>query len=610
MFFLGLLGFFQVTCLPGLLALRALRFRGGIIHAGALAFGLSLLANYLAVFLLCLAGLYRQGVLLGLAALELAALAWLYRDVLKLSLEKALSITWKKTAAFFIRLSPKISQEEETTIQVFRLVFLILSFALAAGSVLWMVQVFRLNLGTVFNTWDAVVSWNRWAVSWAGGIIPPDTGYYPQLLPVNWSMTYVFTGNTAVQFFAKAIAPLFFLFILLLQVDLGIDARSTGIFLGTVITRLATKKFAGEFIADGYCDLPATFLGFLSIYLLLKLSQTTDRRARLLSFWFGALTAAAAALTKQTGNLILLLFPLLAWLLVLQREKAVPAAEKRRMILLPFAVALVLAASWYLYKYFTISQGWDTSNIAWVTDGIFQGRSLPERGIVAFQTLEKYAFVFLFALLSLPVLRSAYRWLVLLVVLPIILIWTFYFSYDTRNLVMVLPFLGLTAGLGIEGYFEAGLRLLHRLRPGRLRLAVLAGLVLLLLPALTLVFPAQKLTTQQIILQKQIFSPTLNRQLYAYIEENGLEGKILTEYPVSYLPGLEDRQVEFWFCDLSSFIELQNRPDIAYILLPQNACSEVVNNIEEKLSTGEYQQIFEDDRFIPHRFIRILKKQP
>lgn len=264
MFITGILAILQITLLPGMLVLRWRKVRAGAIQFLAYAFGLSLLINYLIVFLLAALKLYTRLTLGMLIASELFFLVGAYRDILSLPLGEATQRLWHALTSWLasLRLEIKVRDDSnQTLINLTRLGFLLGAFVLAIGSILWMLQVYRLNLGTVFNSWDAVISWNRWAVAWAGNQIPPDTGYYPQLLPANWSLTYVAMNNPAVQFFAKSLAPLFLLWIFLLLFDLGLDGKTFGFFLAITITRLITKKFTGEFIAEGYSDIPATFFG-------------------------------------------------------------------------------------------------------------------------------------------------------------------------------------------------------------------------------------------------------------------------------------------------------------------------------------------------------------
>lgn len=275
LFVLGMLGVFQMTVLPGMLILKAARFRGGIIQTLALCFSISLLVNYMLVSGLAMLRIYQSVMVWGIFVIEVGLIIWLYFADLKIPLGKAIQSGWDALTDSLKGPTWKLRGENdtETILNALRFLALGIAFLLALDSLLWAWQIFWKNIGSVFGTWDAVISWNRWAVEWAKGTIPGDVQYYPQLLPANWSVIYVILQNSAIQLFAKSIMPLFFMFTLLLNFDLGWERKSFGLLLGVTITRYMEKRFLGEFIADGYADIPVAFLGLMGIYLLLKTPQ-------------------------------------------------------------------------------------------------------------------------------------------------------------------------------------------------------------------------------------------------------------------------------------------------------------------------------------------------
>jgi hypothetical protein len=60
MFFLGILAFLQITCLPGILLIKACKLKGSLIQIVVSTFGISLVANYVIVLLLTTLGIYLQ----------------------------------------------------------------------------------------------------------------------------------------------------------------------------------------------------------------------------------------------------------------------------------------------------------------------------------------------------------------------------------------------------------------------------------------------------------------------------------------------------------------------------------------------------------------------
>jgi len=64
------------------------------------------------------------------------------------------------------------------------------------------------QIGGVFDHWDAIISWNRWAMQWYSQSIPDSSGY-PQTGPILYSVIYKFAGTTNLQSFAKIVAVWF-----------------------------------------------------------------------------------------------------------------------------------------------------------------------------------------------------------------------------------------------------------------------------------------------------------------------------------------------------------------------------------------------------------------
>jgi hypothetical protein len=155
---------------------------------------------------------------------------------------------------------------------------------------------------------------------------------------------------------------------------------------------------------------------------------------------------------------------------------------------------------------------------------------------------------------------------------------------------------------------EIGFYLALRLKLDRLKSYVGVILLLLALVGVNFLYPAASLKENQINQQKQIFNPSLNTQLYDYIGQVGPNIKILTNYPLEFLPGLENIEVNYSFTDLASYDQLRSQPEIDYLLIPVNVNDEIKADVTHNLENGNYRLIFEDDHFIPYQFILIKKK--
>lgn len=607
MFAIGTFAVFQVFFAPGMLILQLFRWRGNLIEKLAFTVGLSLIANYVAALLLVTLGLYQRVVVFVCLVLELAFLVYVSRSALLKPFSQAVSEGWNRLAAWVRSRWMAINEEnpDQHAIQVIQLGLAALAAVLAVSAVWWTVRLFLYNLGTVFNTWDALLSWNQWAVIWAQGRPPGGTSLYPQLVPINWSLLYVIQGNAALQLFAKAMMTIFVFLILLLMTGYGFDARMPGVFVGVILTQLMLKKFVGEFISAGYVDLPVTFFGFLAVYALLKARRLTDTTQRLKFVQLAMIFAAGAAVTKQAGIYILLVTPLLGYLLLRKPGQPLKESPQWKPAAAALIIALLIALPWYLFKLASIQLGADVSNVTYLTSELYNGAGTATRLVNSARLLEKYAFVLLFLIPAFFVLERDLRWVVLLVILPYTLIWAIFFSYDTRNLALALPFIGVCAGVGLQRFISMGLQVLARLKILAVRVAVLVGLLIAAIVGMNGVVTDSALQQQQTDQQRQILNAPLNEKLYDYIAQYGPSIRILTNYPVAYLPGLENCQVNFWYRDPQEFDYFVNDPSINHLLVPNNANPEILAKIEGGLASGAYQLIFEDSGYIPTRFIRI-----
>jgi hypothetical protein len=597
---LGLLSILQIVFLPGYLLVRSLRLRGGILATLVLTFALSLVANHALVAGLVVLGIYRPVVVYAVFAAETAILL----EMLRRSGRTA-AIDARRFRDFLgtLRLSP------------LRQIVLAAALSVIAGFALCGLA----RIGRIFQQWDAVISWNRWAIEWAAGRLPTFTSLYPQLLPANMSLTYLFIQTSDVWIFAKSFQFLFCLMLLLAMVD---AARATGEFgfvPGALITYwmlVAVLRF--RMIDSGYADVPLAFFAFAGVYTLLlaKHAEGAQRRRYVL---VGAVLAGGAALTKQTGLYIALAYPLLAWLVVLRSGQAGELRRQAGTLLRAALLAAALAAPWYLYKLAEFHGARDFNNTPLLVNSLHEGRGLSQRLLHAANMLAEAttpAGAVLLLLATAAALRDPLqRWLVGLVVVPLGLVWAVGFSYDLRNLALILPFAGAAAGTGVlhaaerigrrvgqarRGARAAGRRapahqqpheMAGRRSPGltgptlplpvffmpRMPVGRIAGFLALATVAACLCVSDATLRRWQERQQRLVGVPAVNERLYAYLESHGEPAAIATDYAaLRWLPELASRSVGCECEALDTFRAAYDRPEVRYALVRHAATAAAV----------------------------------
>jgi hypothetical protein len=480
---------------------------------------------------------------------------------------------------------------------------------LAVLGMIWVLSVWVANFNTVFQTWDAWASWDRWATRWAENRFPGDTWEYPQLIPVTYSVAYKFIGTTAVKFFGKSIMPLFALVIALMLFDLGKKFKSFGYMLGTGFALYTINLFLGKYLPEGYVDIPVACFSLMAIYSLLILRDTTNKSEIKSVLLLGSLATAAAAVTKQTGLYVMVFYPLLAYFWVLRGNKQFKTRDALTLLGKYFLLVLVIVVPWYAYMEYRIIYGGNPSNIQYVITDIYKGQTLPDRFVAAVNSLRSYIWYFVFAILSLFVLDNKYRQLVILVILPFSILWAFFLSYEFRNLAIALVLLSMTVGVAAEAW----LLRLRALWGNRAKIrypafaVVLVGL--LALGASTLAVGDDQIINRQIQQQKQIFEPTLNEKLYTYFSHAEGPERVITNYPIGWLPGLEGLWIQERFLDVHEYEQtLTNNPEVTLLLIPLTTPDHrIIDLVWENVNLETYSIIFTEANYM---LIRIPTRTP
>jgi hypothetical protein len=652
---LGILSLAQIVVLPGYLALRVLRVGAGAVRTCVLSFALSLVINYYLVAGLVHLGAYRPSVIYAIFAAELAWLAALDGWRLRTCLVDVAAVWRQRARAFFGELenpehlplavetdtNPKRKRGSQVASSLTHQVSmdsanpnrgqysptasqpsgpaLALRRAMLAAAVL-VIGGFALSglaqVGQIFQQWDAVVSWNRWAVDWAAGRLPSATSFYPQLLPTNLSLSYVFVQSSQVWIFAKSFQFLFCLLLLLAMLDMARLQGNFGYVPGVVITYgLLVAMLRFRMLNSGYADVPLAFFALATVYAIMLAQGTRLASQRAKYLMLGVAMAAGAAATKQMGLYIAALYPLLAWRFVLRGEGSGRWWKQVALLVEMWTIIGILVSPWYLYKFFDFRAGGDTNNTLALLTDFHEGRNLWQRmahgGAMIAESLTPGGAALLAISMAASLGDRFQRWLVALVVLPLGLLWAIAFSYDLRNLALILPLAGSAAGIGLlrigswaaalyrrrptpdiipeTDHLGNGFRILPPGSEGNTSLSSptawldslhfghLAGAVAALLAAACLCVSDAALLDCQRQQQRAVGVPELNRCLYAYAADHPDCAAIATDYQaMEWLPDMGGRRVVCTCQELAAFRRSFDRPEVGYVLVrTQGAAADV-----------------------------------
>ena len=609
MFFLGVLGVIQVLFLPGIIFTSIINFPKRFLERFFITIAASMVINYCLVLLLTVCHIFVRPVILVLVLVEIGVLIWLNWHLLNAPIEMYF-ISIQQAFNGFIdrwRLFFRDDAQKSAFDRALKFLYIFICLLLAGVALKWIWKLFAWNLGSVFDSYDTVAVWNRWALNWAQNKLPNSTYRYPQLLPANWSLMYLIMGNSELQFFAKSYMPLFTLFILVMMVDLGFRKKNAGYFIGTVITYLVLKKFLGAFLIEGLADMPTTFFAFTALYFLSLHYEDQKDETYIKNAALGVLAGAGAGVTKQVGLVFFALFCVIFFFFVMWPLYRDDRKKALKIFWIMLAIIVIVVVPWYSYKQISIWLGLDKSEVEMVvgaTNYVFRSEDIPVCFREISQMMGKYFYLFMLVIPFALVIDPLTRAISLLIALPIFVSWGIFASYDFRNLAVALPIFGMCTGLSFQWLVDKCYSLICKIKFEKIKWAVVLIILLIIVVLVGKnVFPDDLLLEQHSEKVMQTFSASINQKLLDALAEETGDYQILTNYPMDYLPGLQGHKHSSVFTDYQSYLEDISDRSIDYLLVPNYADRQILDDIEEKIKTGDFQLIFEDDTWIPYQFI-------
>jgi hypothetical protein len=273
-----------------------------------------------------------------------------------------------------------------------------------------------------------------------------------------------------------------------------------------------------------------------------------------------------------------------------------------------FGLTVLLVLPWYLPIGIKVLQNPELSGIdTYMTlSAATQASESPILRVGnAFRSLGKYISPFIFLIPTFFLVNRRYKVLMLIFIIPLSISWAVFASYDVRNLSITFIFLSIVTGIGFERILEFFFRILDRFKFHKISSAFLVLCLIIPIGYFSLSLNDSEIISKWENEQNDIFSPEINSQLRALDKSNPVCKKILTNYPVDFLPGMKGMQVNTYFDDFEYFqMQIQDR-ETCWILIPNYAISEVKSFIDEQVLTGKYQVLFSSENWVPYELIKI-----
>jgi len=595
-FLLGLLSCLMIAWIPGAIILRLIQGQNrDLSRLGffLLAFAMSWIFNFLLVMLLVLLHAYTTPILRGVAIIEVGLFIWIFR--------KDLSKHMYPFGAVYDGYQ-KLRHSNTPVLSTLTALILLILFSNWAFS-----------LGDVFGYWDPTVSYNHWAVEFAQNHLPGLTWHYPQLLPANWSISYVLLGSLPkgvyLEMFPAALQGWFLLSILLLCLFAFQQTREVAFkWVFVVLALLLSLQYWIAF-NTGYADFAVTCFNFFAIMLVIL----KPRHWRLLSL----IMAFAAAMTKPSGIYSIIAIPLFQMLYPELKSQTKPYLR----LILTWLILFALTSVWYVYSSLYGTPLSTTSlhfgDIQFLMHGIYVEQDYLYRLAMIF----KFGYISMFAIIiSLLLRKHLPSWLKILfyLYLPYFAVWAVGFSYDSRNLVFLWPVLGLCLGfiLGekkVQRWIHQEIITLTQYRAPAF-LCIIAGILAVLLLAQPNTLQVQGLVQHQINRKNEAL-PLQDQIILRYlIKQPDFKGMILSVNPYfQYIPMLKDVLLPITPQDYQSNNMLPNffsspeilttllakNPQIHYLIL-QNSEKQIVESpavqalLSKWIKTGKLHLIMKD----------------
>ncbi|MBA3074408.1 MAG: hypothetical protein FP831_12475 [Anaerolineae bacterium] len=608
MIFTGFLSIFQILILPGLIFNAFIKKEAGILYRISFILAFSMLFNLLYNILLVSLHAYNFYVILITILVEIAFILFLYRKLISQPVGKIFSLV---NAKFKTSLEKYFDCEPGKPIaKTFLSGIKILALLLAMFSVGWVIVEFIQQSGSVFGYWDSVISYNRWATEWSKGLIPTGATEYPQLLPINWSITYVLTQSQVV-IFAKLIQGIFPILFLLVMLDLGLTIGSAGFLFGVPLSFILLKKFAVVSIFEGFMDVAVTTYILLALYIIYK--DFYNNRYSHKTLWLSGIVILAAAMTKQPGVLAFGSWVLINFFLTLSKNQGKVWISLKKVVV-PTLVIMLMIASWYFFKMNRDAMLGEQSSIvitnSWAISDLFSG--YWEKFLYRIKLLDLWIVFIPILFISVFLAKREIKLLLLCFGIPYLVLSFFYGLYIMfiRYLTPISFVVAISASVLIDYLITKFLDMRQRFPSVKIQTTfrkwisylivffrkslifsiwswVILGLLIIVIFGLK--YPDAKLVRNYEYQQMGIGNRSYNEYLVDFYNNKDPNELTISWYPyVNYLPGLQGRAIELeYFEDVESFKNYLKRDELRYVLQYNSTPSDIAEYILTIAAKGQ-----------------------
>ena len=525
MIFLGLISLLQIWFLPGFLFIhffKRLRF----IDKTILAFPLSIILNYIIVFVFLLFDFYETKYFLCLIFFEI------------LLLIKILKI---RTSTLFKKFPIKINTKIELNLINIFLFFLFITFVFLSIN----------SIGEITHPGDPLVMWDNWAKQLATNQFPKSTMDYPQAYPILMSITYITMGNIDIEFFSRSVSliyPLLVWLIFLRAINI-LPKFKYEIKLTLLFTSVLFLNQFRHTLYIGFVD-PILVFATVSvgyIFLIDKKYKLYENKEIILV----ALIACLPGILKQTALYLTILFPLI-YLIYGYKFKDRIAFQNIFGIIF---VISVIVLPWYIYKLYAFSSSEETFQA--INLSVFNYSQSEVRGILGqyisniflnmFRALnlvfgKGYILILPLALFGLKKNFIA-KISLFLIIVPYFVLWSNIFANDARNFSFLLPVVGLVVALGLSNLIYLKNQIFSSFK---IKNILNISFIILIIFSFTIILNQKR--SKDVLYKKQFEKelvrtnyPKVNILLYNYFNERKMiESKIIMyDLDFIYLPKFE-----------------------------------------------------------------------